>query len=48
MMDKQNANSLKKVDKELMPVAWYPERWWDWSMPEDEKNGVQSILTDKR
>ena len=20
-----------------MPIAWYPSRWWDWCVPEDEK-----------
>ena len=20
-----------------MPVAWHPDRWWDWCMSEDEK-----------
>ena len=25
------------LKKELMPVAWHPNRWWDWYFPEDEK-----------
>ena len=30
-----------------MPVAWYPTRWWDWCIPEDEKKVIESIHTDK-
>ena len=27
----------KEIYKELMPIAWYPSRWQEWCMPEDEK-----------
>ena len=28
-----------------MPVAWYPDRWWDWCMSEDEKKKqIQCLL----
>ena len=27
----------KKIDKELMPIAWHPTRAWDWFMTKDEK-----------
>ena len=27
-----------KIKEELMPIAWHPSRWWDWCVPEDEKN----------
>ena len=30
-----------------MPVAWYPTRWWDWCIPEDEKKVIESMYTDK-
>ena len=23
-----------------MPVAWHPNRWWDWCMSEDEKKEI--------
>ena len=26
-----------KIKEELMPVAWHPDRWWNWCVPEDEK-----------
>ena len=29
-----------KIKEELMPVAWHPDRWWDWCMPEDEKQEI--------
>ena len=29
-----------------MRVAWHPERWWDWCLPEDEKKLVEPIFTD--
>ena len=22
----------KELSEELMPVAWHPDRWWDWCM----------------
>ena len=25
-----------------MPIAWHPSRWWDWSMPEDDKKEIKS------
>ena len=27
----------KELSEELMPVAWHPDRWWDWCMSENEK-----------
>ena len=27
----------KKISEELMPIAWHPERWWNFCMSEDEK-----------
>ena len=26
-----------KIKEELMPVAWHPDRWWNWCVPEHEK-----------
>ena len=40
--------ALKKdISEELMPVAWHPTRWWDWCLPEDEKEGTERIFTDE-
>ena len=27
-----------------MPVAWYPKRWWNFYMLEDEKKEIQPIF----
>ena len=26
-----------------MPVAWNPNRWWDWCMSEDEKKEIEPM-----
>ena len=26
----------KDISKELMPVTWYPTKWWDYCVPEGE------------
>ena len=28
---------LKETNKNVMPVAWHPTRWWDLGMSEGEK-----------
>ena len=32
-----------KIKKELMPIAWHPSRWWDWCIPEDEKQEREKL-----
>ena len=27
-----------------MPVAWHPDRQWDWCMSEDEKKEIDPML----
>ena len=42
---------VKKIEKELMSIAWHPSRWWDWCMPEDEKKRdrkIMGVATDSR
>ena len=29
-----------------MHVAWYPTKWWDWCLPEDEKKETEMIFTE--
>ena len=30
-----------------MALAWYPRKWWDWCMSEDEKKkGIEPFLID--
>ena len=31
------------IKKELMPIAWHPSRYWDWSMSEDEKKEAEKL-----
>ena len=26
-----------------MPIAWHPSRWWDWCVPNDEKNNKKIV-----
>ena len=28
-----------------MSVAWHPNKWWDWYLPEDEKQEIEPIFT---
>ena len=37
----------KDISKELIPLAWNSNRWWDWCMSEDEKKVVEPSFTDK-
>ena len=30
-----------KIKEELMPVAWHPDQWWNWCVPEDEKKELE-------
>ena len=34
-----------KIKEELMPVAWHPDRWWDWCVPEHEKKELEICCT---
>ena len=31
------------IKEELMPIAWHPSRWWDWSVSEDEKQETEKL-----
>ena len=35
----------KELSEELMPVAWHPDRWWDWS--EDEKKEIDPMFIEQ-
>ena len=39
---KRNAQKAS-IKKELMPIAWHPSRYWDWSMSEDEKKEAEKL-----
>ena len=36
----------KKISEEFMPVAWHLKRWWNFSMPEDEKKEIEPIFSE--
>jgi len=36
---KQKAN----IREELLPVAWHPNRYWDWCLDEDEKYEISKL-----
>lgn len=31
-----------------MSVAWYPTKWSNWSMPEENKNEINSFFIDEK
>ena len=31
------------IKEELMPIARHPSRWWDWCVPEDEKQETEKL-----
>ena len=33
----------KELSEKLMPVAWHPNRWWDWCMSEYEKKNRSNV-----
>ena len=34
-----------KIEEELMSVAWHPDRWWNWCVPEDEKKELEKYFS---
>ena len=36
----------KKLNEELMPIAWHPKRWRNFCMSEDEKKEIEPIFTE--
>ena len=37
--------NTKHLSEELIPVAWYPKRWWTFYMSEDETKDIEPIFT---
>ena len=33
-----------KIKDELMPIAWHPSRWWDWCVPNEEKEETEKLF----
>ena len=34
-----------KIKEKLMPIAWHPDRWWNWCVTEDEKKELEICCT---
>ena len=30
-----------------MPVAWHPDRWWNWRVSEDEKKEIDPMFIEE-
>ena len=41
----RKVNHLEK-DQWKMPIAWYPKRWWNLFMWEDENKEIAPIITE--
>ena len=37
ILNLESAKHLKELNEELIPVAWYPKRWWNFCVLEDER-----------
>ena len=33
------------IKEELLPIAWHRSRWWDWCVPNDEKQETEKLWT---
>ena len=38
---------LKELNEELMPIAWHPNRWWDFCLSEDEKKEIDTAFIEE-
>ena len=43
---KNQKTQKASIKEELMPIAWHPSRWWDWCIPEDERNETEKKFFD--
>ena len=45
---KEHKAQKEKMERELIPIAWHPSRWWSWCMSEDEKKGTEILCGSNR
>ena len=45
ILNLKNAKDLKNISEKLMPRSWYPKRWRNFCMSEDEKKEIESSFT---
>ena len=36
-------NLKKDIHDELIPIAWHPDRYWNWCLTEDEKQEIEKL-----
>ena len=36
----------KHISEKLMPIAWHPKRWLNFSMSEDDKKEIEPIFSE--
>ena len=41
---KKRKNLKKEIYLELLPIAWHPDRFWNWSLDNDEKKRIEKIM----
>ena len=34
---------FKSLDEELAPIAWHPDRYWDWCLDEEERKEIEKL-----
>ena len=44
ILNLKNEKHFKKLNEELMAVAWHPNRQYEWCMSEDDKNEIDPIF----
>ena len=45
VLNLKNARHLKKeTNEEMMLVAWHPNRWWNFCIPENETKEIEPIF----
>ena len=38
-----NEKIEKDIHDEVEPIAWHPDRWWDWCVDIEEKQEVEKM-----
>ena len=41
---KKDKGLKKELNEELMLIAWFPRKWWNFCMSEDQKKEIEQFL----
>ena len=41
---KKREEQKAQIKEELLPIVWYPSRWWDCCAPNDEKKETEKLF----